>query len=156
MFGKMEAFGGTVEEQNRCTLHIHLLVWVVGFNCMRDNMFSEDHYIKERARKCMIDYCSKIMTASYPNLDLTHTVSDESSESCLGRLIPVTDQKIRNLQHKSKCVEAGGVIAKCNTCDRSFTTVQIVNNSLNNWKVKLEKEKTYNFWYPVSRERSYV
>ena len=117
----MKAFGGTVEEQDRRTLHIYLLVWLVGFNCMRDNMFSEDHYIKERARKCMIDYCSKVMTASYQDLDLTHTVSDESSESCSGRIILVTDQEIRNLRDKSKCMEAGGVASKCNTCNRPFT-----------------------------------
>ena len=28
----------------------------------------------------MIAYCSKIMTASYPDLDLTHTTSDKSDE----------------------------------------------------------------------------
>ena len=34
MLGTMEAFGGTVEEQERRTLHIHFILWVLNFNCM--------------------------------------------------------------------------------------------------------------------------
>ena len=90
-------------------------------------MFSENPDARERARKCMITYCSKVMTASYPDLELSHTIPDKENENCLGKLFPVSDQEIRNLRHKTKCVEARGVIAKCNTYDRTFTTVQIVN-----------------------------
>ena len=50
MFGNMEAYGGTVEEQERRTLHIHFILWVQNFNCMRGNMFSEDPETRERAR----------------------------------------------------------------------------------------------------------
>ena len=42
MFGNMEAFGGTVEEQERRTLHIHFILWILNFNSMRGNMFSQD------------------------------------------------------------------------------------------------------------------
>ena len=123
---------------------------------MRGNMFSQDFETRERARKCMIEYCSKIMTSSYPDLDLTHTQSKESDEKCLGDIIPVDDQVIRNLRHKSKCIDEKGVIAKCNACKQSFTTSKIVNNSLNNWKAKLATEKMYSFQHPISRERSDV
>ena len=123
---------------------------------MRGNMFSQDFETRERARKCMIEYCSKIMTSSYPDLDLTHTKSKESDEKCLGDIIPVDDQVIRNLRHKSKCIDEKGVIAKCNACKQSFTTSKIVNNSLNNWKAKLASEKMYSFQHPISRERSDV
>ena len=119
-------------------------------------MFSEDPETRERARKCMIEYCSRIMTSSYPDLDLTHTKSKESNEKCPGDIVPVNDQEIRNLRHKSKCIDAKGVIAKCKACNQSFTTSQIVNNSLNNWQAKLASEKMYNFQHPVSRERSDV
>ena len=123
---------------------------------MQGNMFSEDPETRERARKCMIEYCSRIMTSSYPDLDLTHTKSKEGNEKCPGEIVPVNDQEIRNLRHKSKCIDAKGVIAKCKACNQSFTTNQIVNNSLNNWKAKLKSEKMYNFQHPVSRERSDV
>ena len=156
MFGKMEAFDGTVEEQERRTLHIHFLLWILNFNSMRGNMFSQDFQTRERARKCMIEYCSKIMTSSYPDFNLTHTKSKESDEKCLGDIIPVDDQVIRNLRHKSKCIDEKGVIAKCNACKQSFTMSKIVNNPLNNWKAKLASEKTFNFQHLVSRERSNV
>ena len=104
----------------------------------------------------MIEYCSRIRTSSYPDLDLTHTKSKESNEKCLGGIPPVDDQEIRNLHRKSKCIDAKVVIAKCNACKQSFTTSKMVNNSLNNWKAKLASEKMYNFQDPVSRERSDV
>ena len=72
------------------------------------------------------------MTASYPDLDLTQTKSDKMDEICLGTIIPVNDQEIRNLWDKTKCVEANGVVAKCNSYGQSFTTVRMVNNLLNN------------------------
>ena len=118
---------------------------------MRGNMFSEDSETRERARKCMIEYCSRIMTSSYPDLDLTHTKSKESSEKCLGDIVPVNDQEIRNLRHKSKCIDAKGVIGKCNACNQSFTTSQMVNNSLNNWKANLKSEKMYSFQHQIGR-----
>ena len=77
-------------------------------------MFSEDTETRERARKCMIEYCSRIMTSLYPDLDLTHTKSKESNEKCP---VPANDQEIRNLRHKSKCIDAKGVIAKYNACN---------------------------------------
>ena len=49
MFGRVEAFGGTVEEQDRRTLHCHLLVWLQHFDFVRNNMFSENPDVRERA-----------------------------------------------------------------------------------------------------------
>ena len=41
MFGNMEAFGGTVEEQERHTLHIHFILWLLNVNCMRGTCFQK-------------------------------------------------------------------------------------------------------------------
>ena len=128
MFGKIIAFGSTVEEQDIFTLHIHLLLWIMNFNEVRDNMFSENLEEREEARAAIVDYCFKIMTASYPDLELTHTKSSEGNDVCMGNIIPGTDQEIRNLRDKNKCYEANGVVAKCYTCDQIFTTVEMVNN----------------------------
>ena len=89
MLGKMIAYGGTVEEQDRFTLHIHLLTWLMNFNHVRDNMFSEDLGVRDKARGCMVQYITNIMTASYPDLDLTHTTTNEGSEICTGTILPI-------------------------------------------------------------------
>ena len=68
---------------------------------MCDDMFSEDPKTRERARKCMIAYWSKIRTTSYPDLDLIHTTLDESNEICPRKIIPVNNQEIRNLRDKT-------------------------------------------------------
>ena len=72
MFGELLAFGGKVEEQARFTLHIHFLLWLKYFNSVQNNMFSEDPVVREKARSCMVEYVSKIMTALYPDLEVTH------------------------------------------------------------------------------------
>ena len=156
MFGELLAFGGTVEEQARFTLHIHFLLWLKYFNSVRNNMFSEDPVVREKARSFMVEYVSKIMTASYPDLEVTHDKSRDVNEACPGKMIPVSDQEIRNIRQKTKCLEAKGVVAKCNVCKQSFTTVWMVNNSLNIWKSKIPSEHIYNFNHPMSEERSDV
>ena len=152
----MIAYGGTVEEQDRFTLHIHLLTWLMNFNHVRDNMFSEDLDVRDKARGCMVQYITNIMTASYPDLDLTHTTTNEGSEICTGTILPVSDQKIRNLRHKKRCMDDYGIVGKCKSCHQSFTTVKMVNNSLNIWKQEIASEKNHTFQHPLSRERSDV
>ena len=77
----MEAFGGTVEEQERCTPHIHFILRLLNFNCIRGNISSEVPETRERARKCIIEYYSRIVESSYPDLEVNHTKSKESNEN---------------------------------------------------------------------------
>ena len=156
MFGGLLAFGVTVEEQARFTLHIHFLLWIKYFNSVRNNIFSEDPEVREKARNCMVEYVSKIMTASYPDLEVIHNKSRDVNEVCPGKMILVGDQEIRNIRHKTKFLEANVVVAKCNVCNQSFTTVHMVNNSLNIWKSKIPSENIYNFHHPILEERSDV
>ena len=116
---------------------------------MRGNMFSEDPETRDRARKCMIEYCSRIMTSLYPDLDLTHTKSKESNEKCLGDIVPVNNQEIRNLRHESKCIDAKGVIAKCNACNQSFTRTKllITHSIIGKQNSKVRKCITFSIQY---------
>ena len=104
----------------------------------------------------MVEYVSKIMTGSYPDLEVTHNKSRDVNKACPGKMIPVSDQEIGNIRQKTKCLEAKGVVAKCNVCKQSFTTVWMVNNSLNIWKSKIPSDNIYNFNHPMSEERSDV
>ena len=47
IFGALEAFGNGTEEQNRGTLHGHMILWIEGFNKVREILFSEDEDIKK-------------------------------------------------------------------------------------------------------------
>ena len=40
------------------------------------------------------------MTASYPDLEITHNKSRDVNEACPGKMIPVSDQEIRNIRQK--------------------------------------------------------
>ena len=61
-------------------------------------MFSEDPVLREKARICMVECVSKILTASYPDLEVTHSKSRDINEACPGKIIPVSDQEIRNIR----------------------------------------------------------
>ena len=106
-----------MEEQARFTLNVHFLLWLKYFSSVQNNMFSEDPEVREKARNCMVEYVSKIMTASYPDLEVTHNKSRDVNEACPGEMIPVSDQEIINIRHKTKFLEAKGVVAKCNVCN---------------------------------------
>ncbi len=78
LFGKPSAYYGTVEQQGRLTLHIHLLVWIV-------NSLSPQE-IRTRImdpssdfQKKMIDYLENAHQAEYMNSDLD-TVQDSVLE----------------------------------------------------------------------------
>ena len=105
----------------------------------------QDLDVRDKARGCMVQYITNIMTASYPDLDLTHTTTNEGSEICTGTILPVSDQKIRNLRHKKRCIDDYGIVGKCKSCHQSFTTVKMVNNSLNIWKQEIASEKIIHF-----------
>ena len=153
VFGIPEAYGATTEEQDRTTLHMHLLLWILNFNKVRHNLFSQDILTREKAKKCLEEYARKVMSASYPDLDLKHCSADGSS-SCKGDIAGVSDQEIRNMRHKFKCIISKGVVATCKSCRKEFTTVDLVNNSLNSWRGFLNKGTTYEDEFPLPQHRS--
>ena len=145
MLGKMIAYDGTVEELDRFTLHIHLLTWLMDFNHMRDNMPSEDLHIRDKAQRYIVQYITNIMTASYPDLDFTHTTTNEGNEICTEKILPLRNQKIKNLHNKKKYMDDYGIVVKYNFCHQSFTTVKMVNNSLKILKEKMASETIIHF-----------
>ena len=65
-------------------------------------MLSEDPDFREKARNFMVEYLSKIMTASYLDLEVPHNKSRNVNEACLAKIISVRDQEIRNIRQKNK------------------------------------------------------
>lgn len=142
---KLLLFGGTVQEKDSFTLHIHFLPWLNYLNSVRNNMFYEDPEVRGKATNCMVEYVWQIMTTSYPDLEVTHNKSIDVNEPYLGQMIPFSDQKIRNIIQKTKCLEAKGMVTKCNACNRSFTIAQMINNSLNIPKLNIPNEYSYSY-----------
>ena len=98
MFGELSVFGRTVEEKARYTLHIDFLLWLKYFNSLQNDLFSDDPEVRQRTRNCMVEYVSKIMTASYPDLEVNHNKSRDVNKAFPGKIISVSDQKIRNIR----------------------------------------------------------
>ena len=61
LFGIPLAYGGAIEEQGRMTLHIHLIVWLEGWDIHSENVVSPHTVRRNEARRqiCwVIDNCS--------------------------------------------------------------------------------------------------
>ena len=65
IFGMMEAFARTDEEQGRKTLHGHWLVWIKHFNEMRDALHSQNDAQAEAAKESFLKYVDQTICASY-------------------------------------------------------------------------------------------
>ena len=70
IFGVPIAYGESIEEQARFSLHSHICVWIKGFNEIRDLMFDKDHVLRNDARKEMLRYYKLIGQASLGDLDI--------------------------------------------------------------------------------------
>jgi hypothetical protein len=65
IFGELDAWGMTVEEQARKTLHSHWLLWSKKLAKMRDELFSDD---KAKQKEARADFCKRVdmvLSASY-------------------------------------------------------------------------------------------
>jgi hypothetical protein len=61
----------------------------------------------------------------------------------LCRIIPkvVSDQTPRNMRHERICHMLKGVIAKCDGCNKSFTSKELIWNAVVNWVRKLNQQQ---------------
>ena len=83
IFGALEAFGNGTEEQNRGTLHGHMILWIEGFNKVREMLFSDNEDIKKKSRIEMTNYVSNLMCSTYEELEVEdHIINDENNNLC--------------------------------------------------------------------------
>ena len=75
MYGRCKAFVRGDEEQGRFTLHGHCLVWIDGFDDIRELFFDEDVMKRQAARDEMCTYVDKCFCSDYEynsNLQVIH------------------------------------------------------------------------------------
>ena len=65
MFGKCKAFLRADEEQGRFTLHGHCLLWIEGFDDIRELFFDRDPLIRKAARDEICDFVDKCFCSDY-------------------------------------------------------------------------------------------
>jgi hypothetical protein len=126
--GDCVAFVRADEEQGRGTLHGHWLVWILGFDKVRDKLFSSNLDKRDDARAKMKEYLNATFCSDYKyknNLIVTH---DECKGSGLLNDIfcQCEDQVLRNSRFKKISKEVQGKIMSCKICsggDESKSTI---------------------------------
>ena len=161
IFDIREAYGITIEEQGRKTLHAHTHVWIKDFNTVRNLLYHENGKIREESKEEMITYIEKVMSSSYGSLYVSKEVNgiynDKNNAfnmTLADKLLDsVSDQKLRNMRHKYLCMEEKGIVSKNLNTNQEFSTVRIVN-SVQGWhNFFINKEDIYIETFPMKKER---
>jgi hypothetical protein len=142
ILGTVIAFAGADEEQGRKTLHRHWQIWVEEIDqIIRDCLFHKDDTTRAEARNIFLKHIDDVISASF-GLDLCilhRCVNKDQNEELK---IDIADNLLkekkevdfRHARHKDLYNEVNGNIMYCAECDKTMSTVDIVNNSLKRWK----------------------
>ena len=167
IFGVAEAFGGSTEEQNRATLHEHMIVHVRNFHKLRQLLFSVDDAEQLAAREELKKYVTLVMCATFGDsteveggsvFDVQSSsdpvdviVSDGCTEGHHD-LSPLPFQILREQRHKAYCNTHKGLVGICDRCSALVSSADIVNAALNQWKLFVEERHNWGD-FPLCPER---
>ena len=154
IFGSLQAYGLSTEEQNRSTLHGHMILWIEGFNIIRSMLFSDDDDIRSKARSDFTKYVGEVMCSSYEGLKVEdHIAQNGGNNLCEKHLTQVADQKLRNMRHKTKCLDEKGVVGECQGCKKSFSVIDILENTIKRLQNSENQLIPTNIQFPILKER---
>jgi len=156
IFGELDAWGMTVEEQARKTLHSHWLLWSKKLAKMRNELFDD---IEEKRAKAREDFCARVddvMSASYTATEwiVEHKCGAKGKVSEVFKECGLQD--LRDARHKVLCQDIKGKVMKCKECDEKVSTQDIINLALNEWHqnaLKDGKTSAKDLTFPLSKER---
>ena len=142
ILGTVIAFAGADEEQGRKTLHRHWQIWVKEIDQnIRDCLFHKDDKTRLEARDTFIKHIDDVISADYgSDLYISHRCVQKDTNEELK--IDIADNLLkekkeidfRRARHKELYDEVKGNIMYCAECDKTMSTVDIVNNSLKRWR----------------------
>ena len=142
IFGKLDAYGMAVEEQNRKTLHAHIVVYVSGWNKTLSDLHSDSDRTRKRAQKEVTSFVDSVMST-----ELCHDDHPYKCDYCgLESLEFQGHQDLRTLRHKEGCIKEGGILTICRSCGRKFTGDDLAAMRIGlgpDWKVSEESDKAY-------------
>lgn len=118
MFGPPKAMSRTDEEQNRGTLHGHILIWVENFAEVCNLLYSSNEEVRQSAREALKSFVDNHFSSDYNydnELEVVHkecgrrgTISELFEEA------PAQD--IRDCRDKDLCQDLNGKILCCKFC----------------------------------------
>ncbi len=81
IFGRIVAYAIGNEEQGRTTLHGHIILWVLNYQNLQQQLFSSDAAIRERSKVELTKYLEKVLSSSFNLMEdevkqAIHTVND--------------------------------------------------------------------------------
>jgi len=156
IFGELDAWSMTVEEQARKTLHAHLLLWSKRLAKMRYDLFDDDKDKRNKARTDFCDRVNKVMSASYT---IDGWIVEHKCET-RGKVEEIFKeceaQVLRDARHKILCQDINGKVMECKGCKEKVSTQDIINLALNEWHqnaLKDDRTSAKDLTFPLSKER---
>ena len=142
ILGTVIAFAGADEEQGRKTLHRHWQIWVKEIDQnIRDCLFHKDDKTRLEARETFIKHIDDVLSADYgSNLYISHRcvqknkIEEMKIEKADKLLKEKKEVDFRRARHKELYDEVMGNIMYCAECDKTMSTVDIMNNALERWR----------------------
>ena len=133
LFGVCRAFGSTVEEQGRTSLHVHFIIWIEGFKDYLSTVSSSNIISKRVAERHIAEVVdnsisTKLFTFDFRNdYERASAFNHVCTKPIAKRKRPtVSDiQQLRNLRHKDGH-KNDPTCAKCPDCDKHWTCEELV------------------------------
>ena len=131
--GYPEALNSGFEEQGRRTVHVHMSVWIRGYNRLKETMFFGLDREKVKARRELQKFSEHISTTQlFPtqwgalNKSFDHDCKEPISTRKPPEVVPA--QSLRNLRNRKGYKDSKGLFAFCTHCDKTWTYEQMVND----------------------------
>jgi hypothetical protein len=137
ILGTVIAFVWADEEQGCKTLHQHWQIWVKEINqTVRDSLFHKDTKTRTDTQNSFLKHINNVICANYgSDLRITHKCVKELKTGIANNLFKDKDPcYFQQGRHKDLCDEVKGGIMYCGECNKTITTVDIVNRSLQQWR----------------------
>ena len=123
IFGLVDAIGRADEEQNRGTLHGHILVWLRNFGEILKLLFDSDTEKRESAREALRSFVDHHFHSDYDYEEGLEVIHEECEESgTIDEMFSEVElQDLRDCRHKDLAHKYAGKILSCNRCESSVT-----------------------------------
>jgi hypothetical protein len=134
--GKPEAYSATTEEQGRKSLHVHVLIWLEGWNELSEKLMDSETPTKV-LKECVTEALAFVRNACSSSLHDCDVADPFQHEGCgtrnnrKRRMVPVEDSKLRKLRHKIGCRADDVAICICRKCGKTLDSNTMVLNVLN-------------------------
>ena len=138
ILGKLQAYVLAVEEQNRTTLHFHVIAYIQGLNkILKQIMLLPKGEERTHLGNQLLHYIKSVLTASYGNIGVEHYKKSNSNNhqtTCHiieeSGLDTINDENFKKARHRQLCRYITGCLHKCNSCNTYLNTLNLLEKPL--------------------------